>query len=408
MNERKKENRGKGREPQGGFGTIAPFIEMSSHRSSRLLSYGGLAIGVLLLLASVQMYLNINQLIRDKNPRKNGFDFISVTKTVSNETMGKDNRFNLADVEELKQQPFIQGAAPLNSNQFRAKASAGNIIPFSTDLFLESIENDFIDTVPPGFDWAPGQQDVPIIFSADYLEMYNVFAPSQDLPQMSGESLGAVNILIECYGPSGIQTFRGHVVALTDRINSILVPDKFLQWANQAFGQSVGAPAARVYIKTSDANNPELLSFLEKKNYHVNKDKTKFGRVKQVLQAVVSGMGLFAILVIILAMMLFSFYLQLVIARSRENLQLLLMLGYSPAWLGKTVARRWVPAYTIITLVALSAAWLIQWGFHRFSLNGKEGMDPWPHPYVLLLALVIWGLCLLINNRMIRKLLYKL
>lgn len=390
------------------FRSIAAFIEMKSHRASRIFSYAGLGVGVLLLLCSVQMFININQLLKDKNPRRNGYDFISVTKTISNETMGRDNRFTLPDVDELRKQPFIQGAAPLNSNQFRAKLSAGNIIPFSTDLFLESIENDFIDTVPPNFNWQPGQADVPIIFSADYLEMYNVFAPSQDLPQLSGESLGAVNIIMECYGPAGMTPFRGRVVALTDRINSILVPESFLTWANRQFGQSVNPPAARVYLKTTDANNPELLSFLEQKNYHVNKDKTKFGRVKQVLQGVVSGMGLFAVLVIVLAMMLFSFYLQLVIARSKENLQLLLLLGYSPGWLGKTVSRRWIPAYTIIILSSLVMAALMQWGFHHFTLNGKEGLSPFLHMNLLILAAFIWALCLFINARMIRKLLYRL
>jgi uncharacterized membrane protein AbrB (regulator of aidB expression) len=119
-------------------------------------------------------------------------------------------------------------------------------------------------------------------------------------------------------------------------------------------------------------------------------------------------MGLFAVLVIILAMMLFSFYLQLVIARSKDNLQLLLLLGYSPGWLSRTVSRRWIPAYTIIILSALFVASIMQWSFHRFSLNGKEGMHPFLSPYVILLAAVIWVLCLLINARMIRKLLFKL
>ncbi|WP_424747333.1 hypothetical protein, partial [Klebsiella pneumoniae] len=82
------------------------------------------------------MYLNINQLLKEKNVRKNGADFISVTKLITNENMGKDNRFTPADLADIKAQPFVEDAAPLMSNQFRVKASAGTIIPFSTDLFL--------------------------------------------------------------------------------------------------------------------------------------------------------------------------------------------------------------------------------------------------------------------------------
>ncbi|MDB5202624.1 MAG: hypothetical protein JWQ27_2033 [Ferruginibacter sp.] len=388
---------------------IVPYLHISQNRSSRVFSYIGLGIGVLLLLCSVQMYININELIHDKNPRKNGFDYISVTKTITNENMGGDNRFSAEDVAELKTAPGILDAAPLVSNQFRVKASAGNIIPFSTDLFLESVQNDFIDTVPQNFSWQPGQLDVPIIFSADFLEMYNVFAPAQDLPQLSQSSISAVNIILECYGANGVKAdYRGRIVAVSDRINSVLVPENFLQWANKSFGMGPQATAARVYIKTVDANNANLLSFLEKKNYHVNKDKTKFGRVKQILQGIVSGLGGFALLVILLAMMLFSFYLQLMIARSKDNLQLLLTLGYSPGWLSKTVARKWLPVYIGIVLIALSATQILQYIFQQRFMAARDELSPFLHPVVLGVAAILLVLCVMVNYRLIKKLLYKL
>lgn len=390
------------------FRTIAPFLNIGQNNTSRFFSYAGLAIGVLLLLCSVQMYININQLLKDKNPRKNGFDFIAITKNITDQNMGNDNRFNDADLKELQSKPFIKDAAPLISNQFRAKVSAGDIIPFSTDLFLESLKNDFIDTVPPSFSWQPGQQEVPIIFSADFLEMYNIFAPAQGLPQLSGTSAGMVTIFLECYGPGGIQKYKARIVALSDRINSVLVPEEFLKWANREYGNAPNPPAARIYLKTVDANNPELLDFLEQKNYRVNKDKTKFGRVKQVLQAVVTGLGGFAILVILLAMMLFSFYLQLMIARSKDNLQLLLTLGYSPGWLSKTVAKKWIPAYTIIIIVALCLTQLLQWLFQGIALNNRDELSPLIHISVIALAALLWLLCILVNYRLIRKLLYRL
>ena len=40
--------------------------------------------------------------------------------------------------------------------------------------------------------------NVPIIFSSDFLEIYNVFAPSQDLPQLSEKTISSVNIILEC------------------------------------------------------------------------------------------------------------------------------------------------------------------------------------------------------------------
>jgi cell division protein FtsX len=390
------------------FKTISPFLK-TGNTIGRFFSYTGLAIGVMLLLCCVQMYININQLLKEKNPRKNGFDFISVTKTITNENMGKDNRFSLEEVEDIKKQKFISDAAPLISNQFRAKASAGDIIPFSTDLFLESIQDNFIDTLPPSFTWQQGQQDVPIIFSADFLEMYNVFAPAQGLPQLSESSIGAVNIILECLAPDGSSMkFKGHIVAVSDRINSVIVPKTFLEWGNKMFGTQMQQPAARVYLKTTDANSVELQAYLQQKNYHVNKDKTKFGRIKSTLQAIVAGLGGLAILVVLLSILLFSFYLQLMISRSKDNLQLLLTLGYSPLWLSKTVTKKWVSVYAIIILFALAATQFFQYFFQQNFIAGQDALSPYLDKNVLILAALLFILCIIANYRLIKKQLLKL
>lgn len=390
------------------FKHIAPFLHTGQNKLSRWFSYIGLGIGVLLLLCSVQMYININQLLKERNPKKTGFDFISVTKTITDENMARDNRFTPENLKEIQSQPFIDDAAPLIANQFRVKASAGNIIPFSTDLFLESINEKFIDTVPPNFTWSEGQTNVPIIFSSDFLEMYNVFAPSQDLPQLSQSTISSVRIMLECYGPGGVQTFTGQIVAISDRINSILVPDNFMQMANKNFGGVTTVPASRIYLKTKDANNPDLLSFLQQKDYRINKDKTKFGRVKQILQAIVSGLAGFGVLVILLAMVLFSFYLQLMIARSKENLQLLLTLGYSPHWLSKTVAKKWIPVYIVVVIAAVVLTALLHWAFQNFVMKGRDELSPWIHWNVLAIAIALLVLSVAVNFRLVKRLLYKL
>ena len=185
------------------YKNITPFLAADQNKTSRWLSYIGLGVGVLLLLCSIQMYLNIDDLIRDKITRKNSADYISVTKTITNENMGSDNRFNGQDIKELKAQPFIDGAAPLIANAFKVNAGAGEVIPFSTDIFIEALNNDFIDTVPANFFWKVGQEEVPVIFSTDFLEMYNVFAPGWDLPQMSAKTAASINIFLRCHGKNG-------------------------------------------------------------------------------------------------------------------------------------------------------------------------------------------------------------
>ena len=385
------------------FKNIAPLLNTSKNRVSRLLSYFGLGIGVLLLLSSMQLFINIRTLLKENNVRKNGFDFISVTKLVTNENMGRDNTFKEDELNTLKRYPAIAGIAPLLSNQFRVKASAGAFIPFSTDLFLESIDKDFIDTLPPGFDWQPGQSVVPIIFSSDFLEIYNVFAPSQDLPQLSDKTISSVNIILTCYGARGVQNFTGNIVGLSDRINSVLVPKNFMDWSNEYFSGVKKINPSRIYIKTKDANDPKLLNFLNENNYRVNKDKTKFGRIKQVLQNIVSALGVFGILVIVLALMLFSFYLQLMIARSKENLQLLMMLGYSPNWLSKTVAKTWIPIYTSVIVIAIIITACMHYFFGQISFVEKKDLPVFLHWSVSVVGGLLLALSVFTNFRLVKK-----
>jgi cell division protein FtsX len=188
----------------------------------------------------------------------------------------------------------------------------------------------------------------------------------------------------------------------------VIVPINFLQWANKNIANVSSSNPSRIFIKTTDANNVNFLDYLQQKNYQVNKDKTKFGRVKQILQAVVSGLGGFSILVILLAMMLFSFYLQLMIARSKDNLQLLLTLGYSPGWLSQTVAKKWMPIYLGIISIACLFTQIFQYFFQQSFLNGRDDLSGWIHWSVGAVAAVLILLCILVNYRLIRRLLFKL
>lgn len=388
------------------FKPIKPLLQTGTKAASRWFSYIGLGAGVLLLLVSVQMFINLDQLLHKVSTRKNGFDFISISKKINDENQSVKSVFSKQQIDELKSKPFIDGVAPLVANEFRVHVEASGI--FGTDLFLETIDNDFIDTVPNSFRWQQGQMIVPLIISSDFLEAYNVFAPGNGLPQMSSTTAERLPITIECSGQGKQVTFQARIVAFSDRINSVLVPRSFLDWANQNLGDASESGATRLFIKTKDANNPDFLSYLDQKNYLVNKDKTRLGRTKQTLQAVFSGLGIFGLLVVVMALMLFSFYLQLLIARSRDSLQLLLLLGYSPDWLSKNVSKRFIPVYIFIVLAALGGTQILQWAFHHTVMYDRPELSSAVNWVVIAIAFGLIILSIITNYRLVRKLLYKL
>jgi hypothetical protein len=390
------------------FTPIRSLLQTGTNALSRWFSYTGLGMGVLLLLCSVQMYINLQKLSVKGNIRKNGYDFVAIAKDMTVEMMRRPekNTFSSNDIEELKAQPFIEGVSPVIANQFRVQLSAGSMLPLTTEFFLETIDDDFLDTLPPSFTWQEGQQTLPIIFSSDFFEIYNVFAQGQALPQFSKVSATGINIQITCYGNGQEKNFLGKIVAFSDRVNSVLVPKTFLSWANATLGSQKNIQASRIFIKTKDANNPGLIKFLDAKGYTVNKEKTALGRNKMIIQSILSGLGIFGLIVVILALMLFSFYLQLVIAKSKDNLQLLLTLGYSPGWLSKMVAGKFIPVYIIVVLVALIAAQILQWGFHQFVMHSRDELSSIIHWSLLVVAFLLILLSMFTNYRMVKSLLY--
>ena len=391
------------------YNHISSFLLTNSNSVTKIISYVGLGLGIVLLLASLQLFVNIQQLLGNQNPRRGGYDYISITKDVTNETMGQvdKNLFTPDEINKIDSQSTVQAVSPLIANRFQVELSAGNIIPFSTSLFVESVDDSFLDTLPASFKWRPGQEFLPIIVSSDFLQMYNVFAPGYGLPQISEETASKILVNITCTGKTGLQqTFRGSIVAFSDRINSIIVPKSFLEWANQRFASTDQVKASRLYVQTKDANDPAFLKFLDDHHYRVNRDKIKFGRIKGILQIVVSALAIFGLLVVILALMLFSFYLQLIISRSRENLQLLMTLGYAPGWLTNRVAMRWTPVYATIIVVALILVSAAQWQFAKLTRSLDANITPFVNWSVVALAVLLICLTAFSNYRMIRKQLY--
>ncbi|HNJ25822.1 MAG TPA: hypothetical protein PK319_05255 [Chitinophagaceae bacterium] len=393
------------------FKIVKQLILSGGNRSSRLFSFAGLGIGVLLLFCCVQMYFNLKQLTRKNAIRKNGFDYIALRKSVTNETMGKTalNMFAPGEIADLQKQPFVTAVAPLIANNFRVQLSAGSLFDFQTDFFIEAIDNDFIDTLPDSFHWHEGDATVPMIISSDFIELYNTaFAPGYGLPQLSDATISTVVFTIICYDRNQMPVeFKGNIVAQSDRLNSFLVPKTFLDWANEKFGGALATNVSRLYIKTKDANNPEFLKFIDSKHYRINKDKTLFGRAKQIMQGVITGLGIFGLMVVVLALMLFSFYLQLMIAKSKDNLQLLLTLGYSPGWLSKKMSGQFIPAYILIVLIALALTQLFQFLFHKYVMYDRPELSSMLHISVFILAVLLTVLTIIANYRMVKKLLYR-
>lgn len=355
----------------------------------------GSFIGLFLLLSTFQFYLDVQRLLRgDANP---GDQYVQINKKVNLfNTLGVKSTFTDEDIKELESKSFVQSVGKFTANDFKAGASS-DMLGFYTELFFESVPNDFLDVREPEFRWSEGQNNVPVLISKDYLALYNFgFAPSQGLPQVTPSTIGKLNMEISISGQGKKQSFNGRIVGFSDRINSILVPPEFMVWANSNFGGELGL-SSRLILKVQNPLSKEFQDFLKEKGYEVSAGRligSQFGVLLKIVLAVLWAMGL---LILALSMLVFTLNFQLMIAQSRPEIQLLLETGHYPAQISGLLTKRFSIQFVAIVVAVFASLFALRfWQVGYFEKQGfdlKAGLDI----KVLAVGLAFCTLLLIIN-----------
>lgn len=126
----------------------------------------------------------------------------------------------------------------------------------------------FLDVGAENWDYKAGDRDIPIIIPRNYLNLYNYgFARSQGLPQISEGIFRRVSLGIEIAGNGHREQFRGRIVGLSNRLNTILVPDAFIRWSNGRFGSGAAKQPARIIVETDRPVDAAVTDYLARKGY---------------------------------------------------------------------------------------------------------------------------------------------
>jgi hypothetical protein len=361
----------------------------------------GSFLGLFLLLFALQIYFDFQHILRGSSESDN---FITINKPVSlvNTFLGK-SVFNKKDIQELENQPFTEGVGVFTANRFKASASS-KMINFYTDLFFESVPNSFLDVQDSHFRWDEGQTEIPIIMSKDYLALYNFgFALSQGLPQFTASTIRQVRLDITVRGQGREQIFTGRIIGFSERINSILVPNAFMQWANTQFGDQPEEGASRLIVKVKNPYDKLLTQFLSEKGYELSSGRLVGGRLTIILNSVLTIISLIGIILMVLSIIVFLLNYQLIISKSAADIKLLLQIGYNPIQITKILRGSLFRLLGGVFIAVVMALILIKMGLLAWlSQQGFELGMPY-HWLVILTAVVLMALIGLVNFLNIKK-----
>lgn len=388
------------------FELLKKIIQTGVGKTRFLMAAVGLGIAMVLILIAIQAHSNFSQLLYSNKNQNETADFLVINKTITNAMMGQSGKsiFTPEEIENIKKQSFVQSFGLVTSSQYKVVIQAPGDLHFATDMFFEAVPDSFLDVKAEEWKWSNGDRTIPIILPNDFLNLYNFgFSLSQDLPQISQETVKALPLQVNISNNQVSEQYMGHIVGFSDRISSFLVPASFMAWANEKYGITTAAGTSRVIIKTPDPSNPDLVKFLADNGYTTNQDKLKFSKTRMIVQTIVSVVGFFGLILLFFALLVFSMFIQLVIASCKREIQLLVILGTAPRQLQRYLLRQFVPLYIVIGILSLILVAGLQYWAATELAQHQMLVTTWPGVPVFAGIALVLGLVYIVNVLTVRK-----
>lgn len=351
-----------------------------------IFGYVGFGLSLLMVLSTTLIWQWSAAVLAPK-PSEAGYMVISRPVNLANSLGLGSSSLTDQDLKTLATKPFAKQIVPFRSANFSAFASAtirGEAL--ATALFFESIPDDLLDVLPADFRWTEGSSQLPILLGRDFLNLYNYgFATSQGLPQLSADAVGLIGFQVTVTGPKGQRTYTGKVVGFSDRINSILVPESFLIWANAHVGDGTEKRASRAMLQVKSSDDPAIANTITDLGLTTNQDTLRLSLAGKTAQQSSQLIGLMALMFMALAVSQLIMSQQLTLAAKQQEIRILKELGYQAHHLIGPLVRPFGIRLGILTLVLMGT---MVWG--QSYLEDKFGLPAVGSWFIVSLSLIFW------------------
>ena len=294
-------------------------------------------VGLIIIMVAVQFYRDASAALNDDS---NGIGMLSTRNIVISKPVslsatltGEAPVFSDEEIAEISSQPWASGVARFQAADFsvRAGVELGDRA-MHTALFLESVPDSLLDIDTRLWSFDPGNPSVPIVISKDYLALYNFgFASSGNMPMISEGMLSAVPLQITLGGNGRSETLSGRIVGYSTWLNTVAVPQAFMDWAHSRFGSTVLSDPSRLVVTVSDPSDPSIDRFLSDRSYEIAGPGNDLGHAAYFLRLLASVIASVGLVITALALGILMLSLFLLVQKNRRSIRGLLLLGYSPA-----------------------------------------------------------------------------
>ena len=266
---------------------------------------------------------------------------------------------------------------------------------FSTDMFFESVPDEFVDVDKSEWLFHENDHSVPIIIPKYYLDLYNFgFAQSRNLPKLSEGVLEAISIEININGNGEADTYEGTLAGFSNRINTILVPESFIDYANTRFSGNNTQSVSRVILQVDDPTDERITKYLQDNGYETDEGKLDASKTNYLLKVLLSIVLLVGLVISILAFYILMLSIFLLVEKNSTKLENLLLIGYSPTKVSQPYQILTILLNVIVVLVSVITVLVIRKMYLRLFEDFFPNMET---PSTSSMWIIAIGLCVFVS-----------
>lgn len=321
--------------------------------------------GMFIVLLGLQFYTDVKPLFSQDD----GFlkpEYLIVSKRISGMSVlgaGESCGFSEKEVCDISSQSFCKSVGAFTASQYKVVCSMGvnGVARFGTDMFFESVPDKYVDTDLSNWTFSPEEGTIPIILPRTYLAIYNFgFAQSQSLPKISEGIVGMIDMLVVLRGNGLEQRLKGKVIGFSTRLNTILVPESFIQWSNAKFAPEADLTPNRLIVEVKNPTDDAIVKYINDHNLELEDDKLDAGKATYFLKLVTILVMCIGMLISILSFYILMLSIYLLVQKNTEKLRNLLLIGYSPVRVSLPYQMLTVGMNGVVLILSLTILYIVR------------------------------------------------
>lgn len=335
-------------------------------RKQLVIAMVGAFMGITFLITSIHYLIKVNEF--GKGADILGPNTIIVQKKVTNSSSLNLTKtdFSKNEIKNMIAEPFIKDVKPVISNNFDVSFQTDDpMVPyFRTDVFIQTVDEDFLDVKTTKWHWSKGNQFVPIIMPREFLVMLNTFMSASGIPQVSDDLAMGIKFKFKLWNSEKQIEERvdAKIIGFTNEVSSLLVPESFMKYGNDMYSDGSDQKITQIMISGEESQFGLVEDLLTKRGLESKNSQMMIGRLKSVvgtLILVVLGVSIIAVFVSGLVLIQ---YMQLLMSRNLYEVRTLMRMGYHPSELIKAFFLYFVKIFGYVAGIGV----LIFFGFKFF------------------------------------------